>query len=52
MGCDILGLVVRQAASEGGSLYAASAATVVKKLLATSPELVSILMSPTWPIQM
>ncbi|KAM0292031.1 hypothetical protein ACHAO9_003594 [Fusarium lateritium] len=52
MGCDILSLQVRNSANKGGYTYLSSAWTVFNDLLNREPEVVKLLLTPDWPVQL
>jgi hypothetical protein len=51
MGSDIQALQVRQSARKGGDTYLSSILKVYNDLVISEPAALSILFSPTWPIQ-
>ncbi|KJZ77238.1 hypothetical protein HIM_03559 [Hirsutella minnesotensis 3608] len=51
MGCDILALQVRQSALTGGFTYLSSGWTVFNHLAREEPEVLRVLLTPNWPVQ-
>lgn len=51
MGADILCLHYRQVAKEGGFIHLSSVATIYNELAAKYPDVLEVLATPNWPIQ-
>ncbi|TLD19289.1 hypothetical protein PspLS_09882 [Pyricularia sp. CBS 133598] len=51
MGADILCLHYRQVAKEGGFIHLSSVSTIYNELAANYPDVLAVLATPNWPIQ-